>query len=60
MNNQLNEYINAPKWIDTLTPEEAHEWYLIVKRDLPLFKSRGDTAVLEQAIVDYEKRHDIK
>jgi len=60
MNNQLNEYNTHPKWIDSLTPEEAHQWYLYAKRDLPLFKSRGDASALEQAIVDYEKRHGIE
>lgn len=60
MNKQINEYIERPNWIDSLTPEEAHQWYLIAKRDLPLFKKWGDASKLEQAINDYEQRHHIK
>ena len=57
---KITEYNQQPKWIDKLTSEEAHQWYLKIKQDLPKFKNRGDTSELEQAIVDYEKRRSIK
>lgn len=60
MKKKISEYIQNPKWIENITPEEQHEWYLLAKRDLPRFKKMGDASDLENAIIDYEKRHGIQ
>lgn len=60
MNKNISELITDPKWIETLSANERHQWYLIIKRDLPMFKARGNTENLERAIIEYEQRHGIK
>lgn len=60
MSNQLNELKNYPKWIDALTVEQLHEWYVHIKKSLPLWQKMGDTAALELAIKDYEIRNNIE
>lgn len=59
MTNKITEYSQHPKWIDNLSSEEIHKWYITVKRDLDKFKELGDASDLEQAILDYEKRYGI-
>jgi hypothetical protein len=59
MNNQLNELKNYPKWIDSLTKDQQHEWYIRIKESLPKWQKLGDTTELEQAIKDYEIRNNI-
>lgn len=56
---KLTEYREYPKWIDTMTKDEQHEWYLRIKKTLPMFKERIDTSVLEAAIKEYEMRNGI-
>jgi hypothetical protein len=57
---QLNEYQKRPKWIDELTKEQQHEWYLRIKKSLPQWRNiKGDISDLEAAIKDYEIRNNI-
>ena len=59
--NKLNEYKNRPSWIDTMTKEQQHVWYLKIKETLPLWNkiTNGQTDEIEAAIRDYELRNNI-
>jgi hypothetical protein len=58
--NQLTEYNNYPKWIDTLTKEQQYEWYCRAKKFLVRFKeSEDDIGELEKAVKDYEVKNGI-
>ena len=59
MNQQLNEYKDYPKWIDSLTKEEQYQWYLNIKKSLPTFEKIGDAESLKKAIAEYEVRNNI-
>ena len=59
MNQKINEFINNPDWMQTLSDEERYKYYLIAKKSLPDLKKRGNSQQLEDAINDYEKRHNI-
>ena len=61
MTKQLNEYNQNTLWIQQLSKEEQHEWYLTIKESLPLWKeiTNGQTDDLEMAIMDYELRNNI-
>jgi hypothetical protein len=57
----LNEYNRRPAWIDTMTKEKQHEWYLQAKKILPRLKNIGDdVSRLNDAIRNYEIRNGIK
>jgi hypothetical protein len=58
MTEQLNEYNDYPKWIDTLTPEQVREWYHHAKQ--LLLTPSGYDKRLAQAVADYESRHGIE
>ena len=56
MTNQLNEYKDYPKWIDTLSAEQRHEWYLLAKERIKEMDPAADiTHRLAQAILTYEQ-----
>lgn len=59
--NKLNEYNDRSSWIDTMTKEQQHEWYLKFKETLPLWNkiTGGHSDELEAAIRDYELRNNI-
>lgn len=59
MTSQLTELHSYPKWIDTLTTEQRHEWYLRIKESLPIWRELGDSEELEKAVIEYEHRHGI-
>jgi hypothetical protein len=56
--NELKDINNNAK-IDALTDEERYQWYLRIKESLPLWREIGKAEQLEQAILDYERRHGI-
>jgi hypothetical protein len=56
---KLDEYKDYPKWIDSLTKEQQYEWYVRIKKSLPLWADMLDITELEQAIKDYEIRNKI-
>ncbi len=57
---KLNEYRDHPKWLNELTKEQQHEWYLVIKASLPQWRRiRGDVSDLEAAIREYEIRNNI-
>ena len=60
MSEKLTEFRVYPNWINSLTKEQQHEWYLRIKNSLPLWRVlRDDVSYLEQAIKDYEIRNNI-
>lgn len=60
MTEKLDELQDYPTWIDALTKEQQHEWYLRIKNSIPLWKNlHGNVSDLEQAIKDYEIKNNI-
>jgi len=58
---KLTEYREYPKWIDTMTKDEQHEWYLWAKNELlPTLNRFSNTDILETAINDYEEKNNLK
>jgi hypothetical protein len=61
MTKKLNELRDEPKWINSLTTEQKHEWYLVAKEIVERLKRMGDDTVeLEKAIIDYEINRGIR
>lgn len=58
MTNQLNEFKDYPRWIDSLTKEEQYNWYLRAKEVIEILNRLGDDTVdLNAAILNYETRY---
>jgi ribosomal protein L29 len=59
---KITEYkdISNNEKIDSLTDDERYDWYLRIKETLPNLKKTRDTTQLENAIKEYEIRHNIK
>ena len=57
---KLNEYKDYPKWINELSAEQQYQWYLTAKKSLSTFQQITNTNDLEQAIIAYEKKHNIE
>lgn len=45
--------------INAMTPEEQYRWYLRIKESLPGLKKLFSTNEIENAIAEYEHRHNI-
>lgn len=57
--NELKNYDNQLK-IDSLTAEETHEWYLIIKNSLSALSRHYSTEEIDRiksAVLEYERRH---
>ncbi len=50
----LSEYNRRPVWVDSMTKEKQHGWYLLAKKILPRLKDIDDVSRLNDAIKDYE------
>lgn len=56
MTERLNEYQDYPKWINTLSDEERHQWYLVAKERVKLLDAADEnTQRLVKAIATYEQ-----
>lgn len=45
--------------IDALTDQQRYEWYLRIKQSLPRLRKIGLSGRIEQAIFEYEQKHNI-
>lgn len=57
MNERIKELKDNLKWVDSLTSEQQHQWYLTIKESLPIWREIGGVEELERAVLDYETRN---
>ena len=62
MTDKLTEYKDYPHWIDSITPEEQHQYYVFAKKIVTDSSQVVDDSIkkLAQAVADYELKHNIK
>ena len=56
---ELKDFSNNLSIINAMTAAEQHEWYLRIKESLPGLSKLLSTEELENAIAEYEHRHNI-
>jgi plasmid replication initiation protein len=57
--NELKEISNNITLMSELSDEDQYQWYLRIKASLPKLKLLFDIEGIENAIADYEHRHNI-
>ncbi|CAB4129564.1 hypothetical protein UFOVP116_41 [uncultured Caudovirales phage] len=53
-----NQKLPSPKWMETIDENERYQFYLQVKKSLPVHALYGDTTALESAIEEYERKRE--